>query len=492
MLAIAAIIDYPSDWLMFSKITGNDESGLSATYALKICALWLLFKPTSMFRFSLFLCAIIATLFILLPRVPNHLVFVFVVACSIIAAWAGLVIRDKTLNINPSTLYNTFSPIIRVEVLLLYFWAVTHKFNSGFFNSSTSCSTLHIFKLKDQMHFIPTFEALITVNIYLTIFIEILIPLFLIFRQTRMIGLLLGLLFHLVVSFSYPGFTTAIYATLSLFLTNHLYYTPRNQTDKHGPSMSDTRPPLPNTIYYSLQICALLAILALLSHMYSRQWNYLRISINQMLVAAYALVIILYFIWIILPRWRTMNSDVPIFRTTSHYLWVFPAILFLNGLTPYLGIKNTQAFAMFSNLSTERGKTNHLFIPPSIQLSNNLSDLVQINESSDSVINAFGKTIREHPWTSTYIPLSSPYFGSKYGVQSGWRFDLPYFMLRSRITELRKNGVKGIYVNYIRDGRTFVTSNAERDPHLSTAPYLARKFLLMRAVPREVTGLCMW
>lgn len=171
MLAIAAIIDYPNDWLMFSKITGNDESGLSATYALKICALWLLFKPTSMFRFGLFLCATIATLFILLPRVPNHLVFVFVVACSIIAAWDGLLVRDKTLNIDPSALCNTFSPIIRVEVLLLYFWAVIHKFNSGFFNSSTSCSTLHILKLKDQMHFIPTFEALITVNIYLAIFI---------------------------------------------------------------------------------------------------------------------------------------------------------------------------------------------------------------------------------------------------------------------------------------------------------------------------------
>jgi len=226
--------------------------------------------------------------------------------------------------------------------------------------------------------------------------------------------------------------------------------------------------------------------------MYSCQWNHLRISINQMLVAAYALVIILYFIWKIFPRWRKMNSAIPIFRTSFHYLWIFPVILFFNGLTPYLGIKNTHAFAMFSNLSTERGETNHFFIPTSIQLSNNLSDLVQINESSDSVINAFSKTLREHPWTSTYMPLSSPYSGSKYGGQSGWHFDLPYFMLRARITELRKNGAKNVYVRYVRDGRTFVTSNAERDPHLSTAPYLARKFLLMRAVPREVTGLCMW
>ena len=69
--------------------------------------------------------------------------------------------------------------------------------------------------------------------------------------------------------------------------------------------------------------------------------------------------------------------------------------LFLNGASPYLGLKSETSFAMYSNLRTT-GETNHLFIPKALQIAPYMDSVIQI-ESSD------------HPVLKTYV-------GSNFGL----------------------------------------------------------------------------
>jgi hypothetical protein len=49
-------------------------------------------------------------------------------------------------------------------------------------------------------------------------------------------------------------------------------------------------------------------------------------------------------------------------RRTPVWLFTFPALLLLHGLTPYLGLRTAGNFSMFSNLRTEGIRSNHLLL----------------------------------------------------------------------------------------------------------------------------------
>jgi hypothetical protein len=67
------------------------------------------------------------------------------------------------------------------------------------------------------------------------------------------------------------------------------------------------------------------------------------------------------------PRWRP--------------LWVLPALVVLNGLSPYLGLKTETSWAMYSNLRTEL-PSNHVFMPEWLKMAGYQEDLVEIVETS--------------------------------------------------------------------------------------------------------------
>ena len=63
-------------------------------------------------------------------------------------------------------------------------------------------------------------------------------------------------------------------------------------------------------------------------------------------------------------------------------LLIIPALLFANGLMPYLGLKTETSFAMYSNLRTEGGYSNHWLLPASLQIWDYQRDLVKIHRTS--------------------------------------------------------------------------------------------------------------
>ncbi|MFD3000914.1 hypothetical protein ACFS7Z_11115 [Pontibacter toksunensis] len=71
------------------------------------------------------------------------------------------------------------------------------------------------------------------------------------------------------------------------------------------------------------------------------------------------------------------------FSARHFSLLVFPVIVFINGMCPYLGLKTESSFAMFSNLRTEGGVTNHYFMPIELQIFGYQKDAVEFISSSD-------------------------------------------------------------------------------------------------------------
>jgi hypothetical protein len=130
--------------------------------------------------------------------------------------------------------------------------------------------------------------------------------------------------------------------------------------------------------------------------------------------------------------------------------WIVPALMVFNGMNPYLGLKTETSFAMFSNLRTEGGRSNHFLVPASVQLFDFQHDLVEVTDSSDRFLR---------------------YVARDRGL-------IPYFELRARLSRAPMASV-----SYIRNGEKVSVERAADDPELARAiPYLARKLLHFRVV----------
>ena len=138
--------------------------------------------------------------------------------------------------------------------------------------------------------------------------------------------------------------------------------------------------------------------------------------------------------------------------------WIMPALLVFDGINPYLGLKTDTAFAMYSNLRSEGGTTNHLVWRHPLALAGYQRDLVQIVQSNDSRLQS----------------------AARQGLP------IPFIDLHRRIFNLLRQGQRNISVTYIRNGKAVQVASAESDPELAAAPsLLERKLLLFRKITVE-------
>jgi len=164
------------------------------------------------------------------------------------------------------------------------------------------------------------------------------------------------------------------------------------------------------------------------------------------------------FVWLWYRQSAFFQPSAHSFRPIPPVFWVLPALLIFDGINPYLGLKTDTAFAMYSNLRSEGGRTNHLIWRHPLALAKYQEDLVQILESNDHALEA--------------------------AAQRGW--PMPFFDLRRRISSQVREGGKNISVTYIRNGELTRVEAAELVPELATRPsLLERKLLKFRAITRE-------
>lgn len=474
--------------------------GMMALVVLgRLVAAWVLVRPSAVGRFLLLNAVLAGAIFLRLPKASNHAILLLVAAVAILLAGARLKLARPRDAIAPGELYDSFAPALRWVLIVMYFWAVVQKLNVDFFSLEVSCGPGQLANLRRVLPWFPSGLWVEYFGIYGTLVVEAGIPMLLVFRSTRCAGIALAAGFHTMLGAAYIGFSATLLAMLALFAPLAFFQAPgplaaRFPIRLHPGSRGGR---IRAVLDRSLTI--LVGIAAVTTTVLWTLGNRVELGDTGAPLIGHDLYLGLWFVYagaliatyafrLLKTGWRVAGAPGAL-RIPHRGLALLPLLVFLNGLAPHLGLKNTQVFAMFSNLQTGGGRSNHLFIPASWQVFDSLDDLVVIRASSDVVLDKLaGPSWKTFNYFSSFV-LSRPKLAY---LSSPPTWQLPYFALRRRVSELAARGETGIAIDYERHGERIHHTHAERDPELSRVPYLLNKFLLLRAVPDTGRGYCMW
>jgi hypothetical protein len=435
-------------------VASYDEWGDSLkNFVLVAAAVWLMVRPSSVPRLMLLAVVQLYSAGYDLPFVSNHWVFTSFVNVTLIASWVLTAVRGRSLAVAPAQLARTFAPVARAELIALYFFVVLHKLNTDYFDADTSCGVDFWLAHAERFRFLPESHPFQVASLWMTVVIEAAIPVLLCIRRTRTLGVLLGLTFHTVIGFNplsgFYNFSAMLYAMLFLFTPED---TASRAMELWGEVRSRAASALRRHTALSWRTAALVAATVAVGLV---GLNLLDRSVeDQFLVVwtVYSVSMIGLFV-VILLRGRDAAPPVGerLFGPVDWRLAWIPALVVVNGLSPYLGLKTDLSFSMYSNLRTEGNESNHLFIPAGSQLFGFQDDLVEVISSSAPPLQA---------WVDR-------------------RELLPWYEFRAEASNHPEAGVA-----YVRNGEFHEVPLIGDDPDIGERPF-ARKLMVFRPVPKE-------
>ena len=415
----------------------------------------LLFVPRSILTLTFFLLTSLFFWFQKLPFVPNHIFFEILVHASILGTVLAVSIYQWKKGLSSQELrgliYEHMRPVVMSALIIMYLFTVLHKLNWDFLDPTVSCAVSMHKELANLVPIVPSGTWTHWPTIIGTLFFELIIPLGLWWRKTRVPAVLLGLFFHWFLALHPHGgiysFSHLLYVLYVVFLFS----------SRDNPF--DTRIKIPHFGVLAIKLAAVFLFgLALFLQMSAYKNG------NGFFVAN----AIGFYTWLLFAMWLVMTYAPAIRRHVwnrppdpmarpMYLLLVFPALVFLNGLAPYLSLKTTTAFSMFSNIRTEGTGNNHLFMPR-IKFFNYQDDLVEILESNDRQLQQYVNT----------------------------KDLLSWFELR-RITSSRKR--ENLFVKYKRskdpEDILFQKKGAPKDAELlKPHPWYLSRFLVFRPIGR--------
>ncbi|HEX6107655.1 MAG TPA: hypothetical protein VFZ26_18870 [Gemmatimonadales bacterium] len=164
--------------------------------------------------------------------------------------------------------------------------------------------------------------------------------------------------------------------------------------------------------------------------------------------------------------WRGVPISSPL---TPRWLFAFPLLLLLHGLTSYLGLRTAGNFTMFSNLRTEGARSNHLVLPGNpLKLWGYDEDAVRVLEIDDA----------------------RAAIGHQYQPLRGHR--LPVVEFRKLIRAWSRAGAT-VPVRFEYAGTTWATDDIARDPVWGRAHRDWKMRLLdFRVIQDDGPNRCRW
>ena len=403
----------------------DHPSGIGASHvAVGVAALLVLLAPSRSWRLGLLAAVELCSVWMEAPAIGTHWVLVGLVDLGLLGALLiGGRDRERAAQV--------FLPVARWCLLGFYVFAAFAKYNSAFFNTTVSCGTLYFDQVAKTLGVhtplavgASGWAALVPLGTAVT---EAAVPLLLIFRRTRLAGVVVGLVFHSVIALNqvhlFADFSAVVAALLILFLPGAFFE-----------DITAIWRSLARRTRRGLQIGTIVAVTCLLAAQWIDRGTLDRAFVDGraglwFVVDGVVLVTVVRFI---VKGDRGADAGALSLAGVPWCLWLVPGLVVLNGLTPYFEIKTAYSFTMYSNLVTADGVTNHLLVPGTVPLTDE-SDLVRIKDSNDLVLSQY---VYEH-------------------------YDLPYFSLRAYLSEHPNASVR-----FVRDGVEHDLAKARDDPEL--------------------------
>ena len=408
-----------------------------------LAAFAVLCRPGSTVALAVLMALQIGATFPVEPRTPNHAVFAACVCGAFFLGLAAVAVKQRRLAIDRAELFRVFSPAVRWSVITLYVFASFHKLNSDWFDPDVSCGVLFYARQREVFPFLPESNTLAVAGIYASLAFEIAIPLLLVFRRTRHSGVLTGMVFHWILATNPKGgfynFSSMLLAVFALFASREFV---TDAADRLGQK---------RLRWASWAVTGIFAAYALIGYPFFYDMVPSSRDASRFAWFVYGTATLVVFSALLLRGPRQTGEHRRAFVLPQPVLAVIPLLVFLNGAAPYLGLQTTATWAMFSNLRTEAGRSNHFLIPAKAQIFDYQRDVVRIRRSSDQYL------------------------------QSTARRYIPYYEVRRR---------PEASISYERRGVTYRFNRAADDPEFREAPRLVASFMVFRPFDRRLKQPC--
>ncbi|GLP83128.1 HTTM domain-containing protein [Mycobacterium antarcticum] len=404
--------------LILHQIWWNGFEVRSPHFVVMVAALWVALRPTSVVRFLVMIAAEVVAVALDLPYVGDHTLLVLITGACVIGyvGWTTLATRRLP---RAGPLFAGIAPFLRAQLVVVYAFAALAKMNTAFLDGHISCAAV---MSRQVAWFDPTLmdgSWRITPAIWGTVLIEAALPVLLAVPRTRVLGLLVGLSFHIVLALAgnvpFSALALALYVA---FVPGDAPARLRARFAEH-PSldrwMRHVRRWSASPVALALSVSCWLAGAAIFARRPAAGGALMPTSMRLFMV----LLLVAAGVLLILSRIggeHTLRDPSRRSRLGQPVLALGILLLVVNGLSPYLGFKTESTFTMFSNLRTEGGYWNHLFIPASVRVFGYQDQLVRITGSNDPALEArtrdgsrlvrfeLDRYLRSHPDTrATYL-----------------------------------------------------------------------------------------
>jgi hypothetical protein len=414
--SIFSLVDNPSalllreGWALFAIL-----------WACIIAALALLTRPRDM-RILGFLGAALAVRYIyLLPVASNNKTIAAFMNFAIVVVLLELWINHKRAEDPRETAYERMRVAARGLLAVMYFFGIFHKINTDFFDPRVSCAVALYeplasgFGLSDNIY--GRYLA-----IWATFIIETITLVALYWRRYFAIGLFVGLIFHFIIPLSgyswYMDFSSLVLAlyilsipspvsTRAFVITADVLSALRAKLGLPVRMEACGKPAA-----LAILICAATVMVVALGVAYENsKLEHLYRSVWMLMWTIYGGIAMIVLVYVAADHLPYKGA---IANRQSPWIYCFPALLFIMSLSPYAGLKTESSIAMFSNLHTEGGQSNHLLFRTPPYLFGYQQDIVDIVDSSNPGIRKLAATnqamvlfqvkefLRKHPddWIS--------------------------------------------------------------------------------------------
>ena len=329
--------------------------------------------------------------------------------------------------------YDKNREAVRYVMIGVYAFAVLAKLNYAYLDPAGS--------------FAMGVPSLAWVGIAASLLVELALPVLLLFRATRRYAVIVGYLFHLwltvgsgIYVFDFSALAFCVYASC---LPDALVET-----------LDDVKrlPLVPLALRFRTTILGAIAV-ATVVLWFVEVPDARESSIKNFTWILFALLLTAPAYLRVLERGSAPWSDRPETPRVAAPVWGVIALLALAGLSPYLGLRTVPAFTMFSNLRTEAGLENHLFMPKWLRVAPYQDELIQIVDTDVEALEPFaGSPIALTTWS-----VRDALHGSNDGA-----------------------------LHYLANGEPHSVESAHGDPRFAKPPtWLAKKTLLFRPIPLD-------
>ncbi|MEO0820815.1 MAG: thiol-disulfide oxidoreductase [Pseudomonadota bacterium] len=252
-------------------------------------------------------------------------------------------------------IFRTISGPGRYLLAIMYFYGIYHKINVDFLDADVSCAVV-LYELLAVDIGLENWWLGQQSAIYSTFIIEAIAMILLFSPRYKRIGMLVGIPFHIIIGWTgyayYKDFSTIVLVMYAMFMPREAFTAAfRDLSDRVGG-------PVIAAWLGRIALAAVFVGYLLLAG--AHRGGAELVPTHEEFVWLFTLYgFVFYAFAVAYTPWHPSQDEAPVVIRPA-WLAIIPILFFLNGLSPYLGLKTEASIAMYSNLHTEDGQTNHL------------------------------------------------------------------------------------------------------------------------------------